>query len=55
MLGWCTAGQVGWLTVPQVAYLMADVSNVDTNMIRDLYERLEGLECIAALSLSENG
>lgn len=29
----------------QVAYLMADISNVDTATIKDLYERLESLSC----------
>jgi hypothetical protein len=29
----------------QVAYLMADISDVDTVMLKDLYERLESLSC----------
>jgi D-3-phosphoglycerate dehydrogenase len=29
----------------QVAYLMADVSDVDTNNIKDLHEKLESLGC----------
>ena len=34
----------------QVAYLMADISNVDTATIKDLYERLENLPCKTASS-----
>lgn len=30
----------------QVAYLMADISNVDAAKIKDLYERLESLSCM---------
>lgn len=30
----------------QVAYLMADISNVDNTTIKDLYERLESLSCM---------
>lgn len=30
----------------QVAYLMADISSVDTATIKDLYERLESLSCM---------
>lgn len=29
----------------QVAYLMADISNVNASVIKDLYERLESLPC----------
>lgn len=29
----------------QVAYLMADISDVDTAMLKDLYESLESLSC----------
>jgi D-3-phosphoglycerate dehydrogenase len=29
----------------QVAYLMADISDVNTVTIKDLYERLESLPC----------
>ena len=29
----------------QVAYLMADISNVDLREIKDLYESLESLSC----------
>ena len=30
----------------QVAYLMADISDVDTDKIKDLYEKLESLSCM---------
>ncbi len=29
----------------QMAYLMADISNVNTNEIKDLWQNLEGLSC----------
>ena len=29
----------------QVAYLMADISNVNNTVIKDLYQRLEDLSC----------
>lgn len=29
----------------KVAYLMADISNVNTHEIKDLYENLENLSC----------
>ena len=35
----------------QVAYLMADISNVDAAKIKDLYERLESLSCMAPVLL----
>ena len=35
----------------QVAYLMADISNVDAAKIKDLYERLESLSCMAPILL----
>lgn len=38
----------------QVAYLMADISNVDTATIKDLYERLESLPCKTAPILSSS-
>jgi D-3-phosphoglycerate dehydrogenase len=33
----------------QVAYLMADISNVDNATIKELYERLESLSCMCYL------
>lgn len=30
----------------QVAYLMADISDVDTGNIKDLYQKLESLSCM---------
>ena len=33
------------LTHLQVAYLMADISDVNTSLIKDLYQRLEALSC----------
>lgn len=33
------------MTCVQVAYLMADISNVNLHEIKDLYENLEGLSC----------
>ncbi|RDW61926.1 D-3-phosphoglycerate dehydrogenase [Aspergillus mulundensis] len=37
-----------------VAYLMADISNVDHTTIKDLYERLESLSCIVTPLLIEH-
>lgn len=37
----------------QVAYLMADISNVDNTTIKDLYERLESLSCTDTSSTHE--
>ena len=34
-----------------VAYLMADISNVSNSVIKDLYQRLEGLDCECLLRL----
>lgn len=39
------------LTTHQVAYLMADISNVNTSTIKDLYEALESLACMSFPSL----
>lgn len=36
----------------QVAYLMADISDVNTTTIKDLYERLESLPCENTLPLA---
>jgi len=36
------------MTYIQVAYLMADISNVNVHEIKDLYESLEGLSCESA-------
>lgn len=33
------------LTTPQVAYLMADVSNVQTSDIKEIHDGLEALSC----------
>lgn len=39
----------------QVAYLMADISNLDNATIKDLYERLESLSCKTTLFLAKIG
>lgn len=41
------------LTIAKVAYLLADISNVDTVTIKDLYERLECLSCTPLKSSSK--
>ena len=33
------------LTARQVAYLMADISDVNITVIKDIYQRLESLSC----------
>lgn len=33
------------LTARQVAYLMADISDVNVTVIKDIYQRLESLSC----------
>jgi len=35
-----------YANVSKVAYLMADISNVNSNEIKDLYESLENLSCM---------
>lgn len=38
------------LTTFQVAYLMADISNVNVRDISDLYHRLESLSCMSTVT-----
>lgn len=37
----------------QVAYLLADISDVSTAIIKDLYQKLENLSCKASVHDSE--
>jgi D-3-phosphoglycerate dehydrogenase / 2-oxoglutarate reductase len=37
----------------KVAYLLADINNVETATIKDLYERLESLSCTPVNSPSQ--
>ena len=39
----CFLCLLNWIFFVQVAYLMADISHVDHDQIKDLYESLEGL------------
>jgi len=41
-----TSPHITILTFLQVAYLMADISNVNNSEIKDLYHKLDGLGCM---------